>query len=306
MQGLACLKPLPVAGRRLVVRSVSARELFNAFSNDPLVVQLHAPGLTAHRSAAPSLTVQWPGTEPLVDQLRVHDDRRRVLCFDAADSSLDTVSKVVLHLCGNDDVTVEQGSWDQLSTAMAAFVTAVIRELPSVVDCSVVRGGWAAVLIQYPFMAAHDFQVCYPQQVLDHVPVYIGSEFCASQATVIRDLHITHIVNATQECSHHFQKDGILYLRVPVVDAPDAPMIDYFEEVFDFINQALATGGNVLIHCAQGKSRSACCLMAWLLSRDPALTPETALLLCQAARPYVQPNAGFMLQLRLYHKNRGL
>lgn len=50
-----------------------------------------------------------------------------------------------------------------------------------------------------------------------------------------------------------------------------------------------------------GKSRSATCVLAYLLSVRPDLDPDSALALVREARPLVEPNFGFMQQLRLYH-----
>lgn len=50
-----------------------------------------------------------------------------------------------------------------------------------------------------------------------------------------------------------------------------------------------------------GKSRSATCVVAYLLSVRPDLDPDSALALVREARPLAEPNYGFMQQLRLYH-----
>jgi len=51
-----------------------------------------------------------------------------------------------------------------------------------------------------------------------------------------------------------------------------------------------------------GKSRSATLVLAYLLSQEPTLTPNSALQLLRTSRPLVEPNVGFMYQLELYHK----
>lgn len=53
----------------------------------------------------------------------------------------------------------------------------------------------------------------------------------------------------------------------------------------------------MLVHCAQGVSRSASILIGYLMSREQ-LSYEAALAELQAVRPQVQPNAGFALQLQ--------
>ncbi|KAL9125307.1 MAG: hypothetical protein Q9217_005476, partial [Psora testacea] len=53
---------------------------------------------------------------------------------------------------------------------------------------------------------------------------------------------------------------------------------------------------------AMGKSRSTTLLIAYLLSANPSLTPDSALSLIRQCRPFAEPNPGFMSQLELYHK----
>ena len=53
-----------------------------------------------------------------------------------------------------------------------------------------------------------------------------------------------------------------------------------------------------------GKSRSATLLIAYLLSENPTLNPQSALNLIRQSRPFAEPNSGFMDQLSLYHNMR--
>jgi predicted protein tyrosine phosphatase len=57
----------------------------------------------------------------------------------------------------------------------------------------------------------------------------------------------------------------------------------------------------VLVHCAQGVSRSAAVLIGWLMARE-GLSYEVALAQMQAVRPQVQPNPGFVMQLREFER----
>lgn len=51
-----------------------------------------------------------------------------------------------------------------------------------------------------------------------------------------------------------------------------------------------------------GKSRSATILIAYLLSTNSSLNPQTALDRIRQCRPFAEPNSGFMSQLELYHR----
>ena len=210
-------------------------------------------------------------------------------------------------------------------------MAAIHADMPSVKSVEIVRGGRQRVLARYPFLAAdvYDYATvvlggfflrrasllscflelalqCYPQEVCANI--FLGGEYCAKQDKVLTDLKLTHIVNATSECRHHFPARAA-YFRVPVLDADLAPIADHFDAALAFMAAGLQSGGRVLVHCAQGRSRSVTILLAYLLRFGAAgadgggLTRfadvDAALAFVQRARPYAQPNDGFLRQLRL-------
>mmetsp|Transcript_26864 Transcript_26864/g.70561 ORF Transcript_26864/g.70561 Transcript_26864/m.70561 type:complete len:214 (+) Transcript_26864:114-755(+) len=64
-----------------------------------------------------------------------------------------------------------------------------------------------------------------------------------------------------------------------------------------WVKDRVVSGGSVVVNCAQGKSRSGTMACAYLMA-STGLTADEALAKIQAARPLVQPNVGFMRQLR--------
>ena len=61
----------------------------------------------------------------------------------------------------------------------------------------------------------------------------------------------------------------------------------------------------VLVHCAQGVSRSSAICAAWLMSRNSGLSLEQALGLIRKARPMAQPNMGFTAALKAIERHGG-
>ena len=51
-----------------------------------------------------------------------------------------------------------------------------------------------------------------------------------------------------------------------------------------------------------GKSRSACIVIAYMLSQSPTTSPEEALDRLREVHPIAEPNPGFMSQLKLFHQ----
>ena len=75
------------------------------------------------------------------------------------------------------------------------------------------------------------------------------------------------------------------------MDVPQTNIAVYFNEVVDFIDIALETGGKVLVNCEMGMSRSSTCVLAYLMLRHQMSAGEALakvsvfffLILCKTA-----------------------
>ncbi|KAI8137494.1 protein-tyrosine phosphatase-like protein [Fennellomyces sp. T-0311] len=88
---------------------------------------------------------------------------------------------------------------------------------------------------------------------------------------------------------------------IPITDNPEANIIQYFPVTNSFIGTALDSGKRILVHCLAGVSRSPTVVAAYLMNKR-RLHPKAALAIIKQTRPFVNPNAGFMNQLRLYRE----
>eukprot|EP00937_MAST-01D_sp_MAST-1D-sp2_P003660 g3660.t1 len=180
-------------------------------------------------------------------------------------------------------------------------------------QASVVRyleGGFAAFAAAYPFLAAEcaldqapllsttsgHHTVTYPNEVLEG-KLYFGNRWQATQKTVVRQLGITHVVNASQDTENKFGKSlGIQYHDIRVPDKPGEDITPFLQPSHTFIEEAIAGGGRVLVHCTQGVSRSGIVVLhhvmraqGWGLARAWAFVA--------ARRRLMYPNLAFMKQL---------
>ena len=82
-------------------------------------------------------------------------------------------------------------------------------------------------------------------------------------------------------------------------DSAEQSLTSHLEKSFDFIADANndSTPHNVLVHCAQGVSRSSSVIIYFLM-RHRAMSFEQALRHVQHTRPIAKPNASFETQLR--------
>lgn len=78
---------------------------------------------------------------------------------------------------------------------------------------------------------------------------------------------------------------------------------EYFEPLFAFVEQELAAGNNVLIHCLAGAHRAGTAGVACLMHLCD-LEPSTAITIAQTARPAINPIGDFPKLLAALDKAR--
>ena len=98
---------------------------------------------------------------------------------------------------------------------------------------------------------------------------------------------------------------GIEVLELNWIDSKDQEIsIVDLQKAVQFIRlHRSVCGGNVIVHCAQGKSRSTTVVLAYLMTLDPTLNVESALAFVQTKRMMALPNRHFLEQLRRHHQN---
>lgn len=125
--------------------------------------------------------------------------------------------------------------------------------------------------------------------------LYLGSIGAAQSEEQIKEKGITHILTVARGFDIK-SVDGVQYMTVEVADRADADIRSHFPACFEFISAAVKNGGNVLVHCFAGRSRSASVCAAYVMCHENIRLDE-ALMRMRLARPQINPNAGFMAQL---------
>ncbi|XP_045614782.1 dual specificity protein phosphatase 3 [Procambarus clarkii] len=137
---------------------------------------------------------------------------------------------------------------------------------------------------------------CYPG-------LYIGDLAAAKNKEYLKKVGITHVLNAAQgnkfatvDTDAEFYKDvGIKYMGMKLLDIASANISQFFDSGSQFIDDALSSGGKVLVHCFMGISRSATVAAAYLMM----VKNMTAIEAIQTLRKNraIYPNDGFLSQL---------
>lgn len=141
--------------------------------------------------------------------------------------------------------------------------------------------------------------VCYDSVASEIVNgIYIGCAEIATSEEDLTKLGIGAIVNCTINVENKFE-DKIIYMNVPIRDVASEKIIDYFDQTFDFIEDQMSTGKNVLVHCAAGISRSVSIVIAYLMRKNK-IKMEDAFYIVKSKRDRADPNIGFICALREY------
>ncbi|XP_072517698.1 uncharacterized protein [Salminus brasiliensis] len=133
--------------------------------------------------------------------------------------------------------------------------------------------------------------------------LFLGNERDAQDLDLLLRLNIGYVVNVTTHLPlYHVDTGLVRYKRLPATDNSKQNLRQYFEEVFEFIEEAHQSGRGVLVHCQAGVSRSATIVIAYLM-KHTLMTMTDAYKYVRGRRPVVSPNLNFMGQLLEFERD---
>ncbi|XP_017554250.1 uncharacterized protein si:dkey-175m17.7 [Pygocentrus nattereri] len=133
--------------------------------------------------------------------------------------------------------------------------------------------------------------------------LFLGNERDAQDLDLLLRLNIGYVVNVTTHLPlYHVDTGLVRYKRIPATDNSKQNLRQYFEEVFEFIEEAHQSGRGVLVHCQAGVSRSATIIIAYLM-KHTLMTMTDAYKYVRGRRPVVSPNLNFMGQLLEFERD---
>ena len=115
--------------------------------------------------------------------------------------------------------------------------------------------------------------------------LFISGYKTASTLSDLQNLKITNIINCSGDLCENLEFSGIHYLTLNI----------------NYIDEAKEKNGRILIHCYKGVSRSVSVLISYLIYLYK-WTYDKAFDFVQLKRPIANPNIGFYLQLKTFHK----
>ena len=139
--------------------------------------------------------------------------------------------------------------------------------------------------------------------------IYLGDYRIASHYSLLKELRLHHIINCTFEIPSEFPND-FSYLNISIEDSTSQDITHSLDEAYSFLTQHVRDDNNnnnnnsrdnILVHCVQGKSRSASIVIYYLMKKYN-YTYDRALELLRSKRSVVNPNKGFERQLRQFEQ----
>jgi protein-tyrosine phosphatase len=130
--------------------------------------------------------------------------------------------------------------------------------------------------------------------------LYLSDAQAASSLETLQHFKITHVLVVGDELTRHFP-ESIQYKQLPIQDTLTFKILPFFAESNQFIEQALRSKCNVLVHCAMGISRSATLVIAFVMSAS-GLSYEKVNKLVKRKHRTSNPNSKFAEQLQLYER----
>ena len=122
----------------------------------------------------------------------------------------------------------------------------------------------------------------------------------ASNVRELQKCKITLIVCCAKGIKKVFPVE-FKYVNLDILDSEKDDIKKYFEESYKFIDEGINNNGNVLIHCHAGISRSSTILIAYIM-KSKKMKLDKVLDILRAKREKVNPNSGFIEQLKKYEK----
>ena len=132
-------------------------------------------------------------------------------------------------------------------------------------------------------------------QVLEN-QIWVGSLVAARDIHTMGKLGITSVLTTARGLDVTLPKELFRHKVILMEDHPAEDLLGKLPEALEFLTEELAQGRKVLVHCASGISRSVSVCMAYLM-KAKNFTFKAAMEQIRADRPFVNPNAGFRLQL---------
>ncbi len=135
--------------------------------------------------------------------------------------------------------------------------------------------------------------------------IYISNQYTAQNIPELIRRNIKLVVCLIADLGgfdySKYKQHGIKFVHINIQDNVSVNISQYFDELNSLIDQYVAEGKPILIHCYAGVSRSTTIVVSYLMYKH-SHTYTSALETIREKRSFVQPNFGFIEQLENYYE----
>lgn len=126
--------------------------------------------------------------------------------------------------------------------------------------------------------------------------LYFGSQDVACDSNFLKVFQITDVLSIGISVPKH---KNLTYKFIQAYDIPSFNMQNIFDECFLYIENIRLLDRRLFIHCNAGISRSPTIIIAYIM-KHLKISFEDAFKLVKNTRSIINPNAGFISQLKEY------
>lgn len=138
-------------------------------------------------------------------------------------------------------------------------------------------------------------------QITEILPgLYLGNYIGALNKNLLKQLGIKHIIQVLSLKYPNPYPNEFQYHNFAIPDLPNYNILPICEKARILIEDYLARGEPVFVHCFQGVSRSTSVIIYYLMV-NYKISLHDAYNFVKNKRPIINPNNGFMKQLSIVH-----
>ncbi len=149
------------------------------------------------------------------------------------------------------------------------------------------------------YISYHDKEIHQLSHMTLIIPyLYLGSKLNSNNFYELKSVEVKTIINVAWEVIN-IQYDEFKYIKYDWDDIYDFDILLDLDKIVDQIHNEITNKNTVLIHCAQGVSRSASVVIAYLIKYNN-MNYNEAYAYVKTLRSCIDPNTGFIEQLKKY------
>ncbi|EKE42462.1 leucine rich repeat and phosphatase domain containing protein [Entamoeba nuttalli P19] len=126
--------------------------------------------------------------------------------------------------------------------------------------------------------------------------IYVGNKHHSQNKSILDKFNIKSIITVAEILPSYPSFFNYKVIKVP--DLPTTNLYIHFNECYNFI-ESNKNKGSILIHCVAGRSRSGTIAISYFMKKKQ-LSLDKTLTFIRNKNPKIEPNSGFMEQLRRY------